>query len=141
MTARQVPLAELGSLDGELVAIAAERPRPAGEEEGQEALDVGLPTGPLRVAAYAGSEEVLVSQAETAAALALARGGRPVVAHDWKTIATSDGPFESPPLEHDTMVAAYLIDPAGRAYPLGELCDQEDLARASTGPTAWPSAP
>src|SRR3954469_22247939 len=40
VTGREVALAELGSLDGELVAIAAERPRPAGEEEGQETLDV-----------------------------------------------------------------------------------------------------
>ncbi|MFL5868020.1 MAG: DNA polymerase I, partial [Thermoleophilaceae bacterium] len=133
VTGREVALAELGSLDGELVAIAAERPRPAGEEEGQEALDVGLPTGPLTVAAYAGGDEVLVSEAETAAALAMARGERPLVAHDWKTIATSDGPFQSPPLEHDTMVAAYLIDPAGRAYPLGELCDQEGIGAKVEG--------
>ena len=76
VTAREVPLAELGSLDGELVAIAAERPRPAGEEEGQEALDVGLPTGRLRLAAYAGGDEVLVGEAETARG-AGARAGRP----------------------------------------------------------------
>jgi DNA polymerase-1 len=133
VTAKEAPLAELGSLEGELVTIAAERPRPAGEEEGQETLDVGMPTGPLRVAAYAGGDEVLVGEAETAAALAMARGDRPLVAHDWKSIATSDGPFESPPLEHDTMVAAYLIDPAGRAYPLGELCDQEGLGARVDG--------
>src|SRR4051812_17178865 len=133
VSAREAPIAELGALDGELVTIAAERPRPAGEEEGQETLDVGLPTGPLRVAAYAGGDEVLVGEAETAAALALARGDRPVVAHDWKSIATSDGAFESPPLEHDTMVAAYLIDPAGRAYPLVELCDREGLGARVEG--------
>ena len=67
------------------------------------------------------------------AALALARGDRPLVAHDWKSLATTDDPFESPPLEHDTMVAAYLIDPAARAYPLGELCDQEGLAPGVNG--------
>jgi len=133
VTAREVPVAELGALEGELVTISAERPRPAGEEEGQETLDVGLPSGPLRVAAYAGGDEVLVGEVETAAALALARGDRPLVAHDWKSIATSDGAFESPPLEHDTMVAAYLIDPAGRAYPLVELCDQEGLGARVEG--------
>ena len=42
--ARVVPLTELGSLDGDLVAIAAERPRPAGEQEGQETLRRGRPS-------------------------------------------------------------------------------------------------
>src|SRR5919205_192690 len=50
--AREVPVAEIGSLDGELVALAAGRPPPAGGREGQEALDVGgPPLGPMRVAA------------------------------------------------------------------------------------------
>ncbi len=74
-----------------------------------------------------------MGEAETMAALALARGDRPLVAHDWKSLATTDDPFESPPLEHDTMVAAYLIDPAARAYPLGELCDQEGLGARVDG--------
>src|SRR3712207_7198309 len=38
----------------------------------------------------------------------------PVVAHDWKSVAASEDPCEAPPLEHDTLVAAYLIDPADR---------------------------
>ena len=39
------------------------------------------------------------------------------------------------------MVAAYLIDPAGRAYPLGELLRPGGLgARVERAPTAWPSA-
>jgi DNA polymerase I len=118
--AREVPVAELGALDGAMVAVAADRPRPQGEQEGQETLDVGEPIGPLRVAAYAGGE-VLVGEAETLAAFTLAREDRPIVTHDWKTTATSDEPSPTPPLEHDTMVAAYLIDPARRGYPLEEL--------------------
>ncbi|MBD0282439.1 MAG: DNA polymerase I, partial [Thermoleophilaceae bacterium] len=120
----EVPLPELGSLDGELVAIAALRPgedpdqaapppldaeeelelteeaaaEAAEEEEEVPAVPAaGGPSqgsfdfdraarGPLAVAAYAG-EQVLVSEAETLAAFAMARGSRPVVAHDWKTIA------------------------------------------------------
>src|ERR671934_794694 len=39
--ARAAPLAEIGALDGELVALAAERPRPAGGQGGRGALDVG----------------------------------------------------------------------------------------------------
>jgi DNA polymerase I len=134
VAAREVPVADLGSLDGELVALAAERPRPAAEEAGQEALEIGgPPTGPLRFAAYAGGDEVLVGEAETVAAITLARGDRPVVAHDWKTIATADEPSQAPPLEHDTMVAAYLIDPARRGYPLVELTEQEGIGARVEG--------
>jgi DNA polymerase I len=138
--AREVALAEVGSLDGELVAVAALRAGEtpdeaaaaggeglepeqveaelAAEEEaaaeavvseepvaademaeaepavdaapatvtasatGQVSFDIeGAAPGPLAVAAFAG-EEVLVAEAETLAAFALARDGRPVVAHD-----------------------------------------------------------
>ncbi len=91
------------------------------------------------MAAWAG-DEVLVAEAETLAAFAMARGEHPVVAHDWKTIAMADDTCDAPPLAHDTMVAAYLIDPARRGYPLDELATEPASARASTAPTAWPSA-
>ena len=39
--------------------------------------------------------------------------------------------LDDPPLEHDTMVAAYLLDPAGRAYPSRELA--EDRRRGADG--------
>jgi DNA polymerase-1 len=160
VAAREVPLAELGSLEGELVAIAALRPGEdpdelappatdpeqelemeedaaleAVEEEipavadtlGQGSFDFeGGPRGPLTVAAWAG-DEVLVAEAETLAAFTMARGEQPVVAHDWKTIAMADDPCSAPPLEHDTMVAAYLIDPARRGYPLDELATELGL--------------
>jgi DNA polymerase I len=189
--ARQVALAELGSLDGELVAVAAlragEAPDEAGaevvepvepeeveaelaaEEEaaaaaidseepaaaeevaaaeaaaeappatvteragGQVSFDIdGVARGPLTVAAYAG-DDVLVAEAETLAAFTLARDERPVVAHDWKTIATADDPCDPPPLAHDTMVAAYLIDPARRGYPLDELATEAGLGARVAG--------
>ena len=88
--AREVPLAELGSLDGELVALAAERPRPAGEQEGQETLDVGgPPLGPMKVAPTAAARCSWPS-ARPLTALTMARGERPVVYHDWKTTAVSE---------------------------------------------------
>src|SRR5687768_696843 len=160
--AREVPLAELASLDGDGVAIAALRPGEQPDEvaaaapppeadpdetteipeaptvttarDGQSSFDfVGAaPRGPLTVAAWAG-EEVLVSEAETLAAFAMARGERPVVAHDWKTIAMADDPCDAPPLAHDTMVAAYLIDPARRGYPLDELAAEAGLGAQVTG--------
>ncbi|MFN2616703.1 MAG: DNA polymerase, partial [Thermoleophilaceae bacterium] len=119
--ARHVAPAELATLRGELATLAAERPAPP---EGE--LELG--DQPLRFAAWAGGHQVLVGEAETLAAVTLAWGERPVVAHDWKSIATADDPCQAPPLEHDTMVAAYLIDPAARAYPLHELTEQEGLA-------------
>jgi DNA polymerase I len=131
--AREVPLAEIGALDGELVAIAAERPRPAGEPEGQETLDVGgPPIGPMRLAAYGGGE-VLVAECETLAALTMARGERPIVYHDWKTTAVSEEAAPAAVLEHDTMIAAYLIDPARRGYPLEELTTEAGIAASVDG--------
>jgi DNA polymerase I len=178
--AREVPLTELGALEGELVAFAALRPgeapdeaaaAAAGEEadpdeaagvEADETVEIaeaapatagsgaatrssatglgqgsfdfgdGAVKGPLTVAAWAGGE-VLLSEAETLAAFAMARGDRPVVAHDWKTIAMADDPCSAPPLQHDTMVAAYLIDPARRGYPLDELAAEAGLGAQIDG--------
>ena len=54
-------------------------------------------------------------------------GDRPVTAHDYKSLAVSEDPSIAPPLEHDTVVAAYLIDPARRSYPLDELASDLGL--------------
>ena len=79
---------------------------------------------PLRFAAYAGGDEVLAGEAETLAALlaGLGRpaGGRPTTGRRSRRPRTPRGP----PLAHDTMVAAYLIDPARRGYPLEELAEE-----------------
>jgi DNA polymerase-1 len=123
--ATEVPASELERLDGELAALAAERPGAPEEEVEGEAVPSHVQ--PLGFAAYAGGDEVLVGQTETLAALTLSWGDRPVVAHDWKTIATGEEPCDAPPLEHDTMVAAYLLDPAGRAYPLLEIAEREGI--------------
>jgi DNA polymerase I len=135
--ARQAPAADLGRVDGELAALAVERPAPP---EGE--LDLG--EQPLRFAAYAGGDEVLVGEAETLAAVALGWGGRPLVTHDWKTTVARQGPCAPMPLEHDTMVAAYLIDPARRGYPLEELTAEQGLGaevEAAGGVTANGSSP
>jgi DNA polymerase-1 len=192
--AREVPLAELGSLDGELVSIAALRPgedpdqgampaaavaevaeldpedpgveldaEEAAAAEAAEAEQPAVATaepvvaaaapaqssfdfdaasrGPLTVAAWAG-DDVLVSEAETLAAFAMARGERPIAAHDWKTIAVADDPCDAPTLAHDTMVAAYLIDPARRGYPLHELAAEAGVgAQVKNGDAAHPAEP
>ncbi|HEX8645540.1 MAG TPA: DNA polymerase I, partial [Thermoleophilaceae bacterium] len=140
--------AALEELDGELATLVAARPVPEdgtvldsgriaapgqdGDEQPPPAelsldLEAASPRPPLEFAAYAGGETVLTGEAESLAAITMAWGRRPLVAHDWKTIAASEEPTEAPPLEHDTLVAAYLLDPAGRAYPLDELADREGL--------------
>jgi DNA polymerase-1 len=65
--------------------------------------------------------------------VALGWGGRPLVTHDWKTTVARQGPCEPMPLEHDTMVAAYLIDPARRGYPLDELTVEQGLGAEVDG--------
>ena len=125
--------AELTLLDEEPPAESA-LPASAGEpaQLGLGDADGGLRSSALRFAAYGGNE-VLTGESETLAALALSWGDRPLVAHDWKSIASAEDPSVAPPLEHDTMVAAYLIDPARRGYPLLELAEQEGLAARVEG--------
>jgi DNA polymerase-1 len=108
---------------GEPIAPAGQGPAPATPAE----------RGPLRFAAYAGGERVLVGESESLAALSLAWGERPVVAHDWKSTASAEEAGLVPPLEHDTMVAAYLIDPARRIYPLPELTEDAGIVARVTG--------
>ncbi|HKP90911.1 MAG TPA: DNA polymerase I [Thermoleophilaceae bacterium] len=125
-TAVAVSGTDLSGLEPGRAALAAERP-PRPDDE----LALG-PEPPLRFAAYAGGD-VLTGETETLSALALAWGARPLVAHDWKTLAASEAPCEAPPLAHDTLVAAYLLDPAGRAYPLRELADREGIGARIEG--------
>jgi DNA polymerase-1 len=78
-------------------------------------------------------------------ALAAGLAGRPLIAHDFKGLGggghvgllanAEPGSLE---LAHDTMVAAYLIDPARRTYELEELAADEGLSveSADTGADA-----
>jgi DNA polymerase-1 len=52
-----------------------------------------------------------------------ALGARPVLAHDAKSLGLVPAV-----LAHDTEVAAYLLEPARRAYPFRELCEERSLA-------------
>ncbi len=94
--------------------------------------------GTVQWAAYAG-DEVLVGVAESLAALLLAWGTRPLVAHDWKSISRALAPslddegLVPEVLGHDTMIAAYLIDAARRQYPLEELLEQQGIEAVVEG--------
>ena len=55
--------------------------------------------------------------------LVAALGARPVIAHDAKSLG-----LVPERLAHDTEVAAYLLEPARRAYPFRELTEERGLA-------------
>jgi len=120
---------DLAGLHGELATLAAQRPEP---EEGQ--LPGMGEEGPMRFAAYAGGGEVLAGSARGGLHEVLAGwGGKPVVAHDWKSLASSEDPSIAPPLHHDTEVAAYLLDPARRGYPLRDVAEELGLGARVEG--------
>ncbi len=136
----------LGSADLAAPAPAAERAlaarvHKAGLEEVQRlpqteiAIAVGAPEIPedalfatdstWRFGVYAGGAEVLAGSCSAPEELVRAAGQRPVIAHDAKSLG------EVPAvLVHDTEVAAYLLEPARRAYLFRELCEERGLAAA-----------
>jgi DNA polymerase-1 len=81
-------------------------------------------------------KRLLEGEVPDALALASALGERPIVAHDAKAlggggprglVALASGSLR---LAYDTMVAAYLIDPAKRTYVLAELAADEGISVA-----------
>ncbi len=79
------------------------------------------PDVPSRFGVAAGGE-VLVGPAASAAELVAALGERPVVAHDAKALGTVP-----PVLAHDTLLGAYLLEPARRGFPFREICEERGL--------------
>jgi DNA polymerase-1 len=73
--------------------------------------------------AVAGADEVLTGTLAGPAELVAAAGERAVVAHDAKALGTLP-----PVLVHDTLLGAYILEPARRGYPLRELLEERGLA-------------
>jgi DNA polymerase-1 len=115
---RRVGLDALGRLPVTEVALAVRAP--ATPEGALFAAD-----GTWSFGAYAGGAEVLVGGGGRPEDVVRALGTRPIVAHDAK--ALGEVPAR---LTHDTEVAAYLLEPAARAYPLRELAADRGLAAA-----------
>ncbi len=69
------------------------------------------------------TREVIVGTIPQPEQLVQALGARPVIAHDAKSLGLVPAN-----LAHDTEVAAYLLEPAARAYPFRELCEDRGLA-------------
>jgi DNA polymerase-1 len=120
---REGTLIDLSALPSQELALAVAPPEvPEGELFGVD--------GPWRFAA-ACDEVVLTGDAGGPADVVRAVGDRPVVAHDAKSLD------EVPPnLVHDTMLAAYLLEPARRGYPFRELVEERGLAADVEDPVA-----
>jgi DNA polymerase-1 len=73
--------------------------------------------------AVAAGDDVLVGDCDGPEALVLACGDRPVVAHDAKSFGVV-----APNLAHDTLLGAYLLEPARRGFPFRELVEERGLA-------------
>jgi DNA polymerase I len=75
--------------------------------------------------------EVLCGNCEGSEEVSAACGELPVVVHDAKALG-----FVPAGLVHDTMLGAYLLEPARRGYPFGELCEERSLATDVEDPAA-----
>ena len=126
---------EAAELDLEELEVEPEEPEtpPAAASNEPEQLGFGDEATPLRFAAYLGGDAVFVGDADSLGELSSYWGQTPIVAHDWKAIASAEEAADAPPLAHDTLVAAYLIDPARRGYPLMELAEGEGLGTQIKG--------
>ncbi len=111
---REVPMAGIAQVKGDPVALAVRAP-----EVPDDAL---FGEGTWRFGAIGTGELALAGDAEGPEAVVAALGERPVAVHDAKALRAVP-----PHLAHDTMVAAYLIDPAARAYPFDELCSDRGV--------------
>jgi DNA polymerase-1 len=110
-------------LDAKSESAAA---RGAGSDAGSESAAEGR--------AGAGTEkppEVLAGDCANPEQVALACGERAVVVHDAKALGTIP-----PGLVHDTLLGAYLLEPARRGYPFAELCEERGLHSDLDDPTA-----
>jgi DNA polymerase-1 len=107
-------IARMGTGDVELHVVAHENEAPEGVlfAEGSPWRFAVAADGEVIVGDCAGPEEVVRACAD-----------RPVVAHDAKSLG-----LIAPGLVHDTLLGAYLLEPARRGYPFAELCEERGFA-------------
>ncbi len=116
---RQATVADVARMPGKVLAVAVRAPAVP-----DDALFAADPT--WRFGVYAGGAEVLAGTCATPDELVAAAGDRPVIAHDAKALGTVPTV-----LVHDTEIGAYLLEPARRAYPFRELCEERGFGVAN----------
>ena len=72
---------------------------------------------------------MLVGDCEGPEEVAAACGELPLVTHDAKALGLVPAG-----LVHDTLLGAYLLEPARRGYPFAELCEERGLLCDAGGP-------
>jgi DNA polymerase-1 len=113
-------IADLGKLKGEELSVVV--------REAQAPEGALFAEGGAFEFAVATEGTVLSGRCEDPAELVAAIGRQAVIAHDAKALGqVPDG------LAHDTLIAAYLLEPARRGYPLDELCEERGLSSALSG--------
>jgi DNA polymerase I len=115
-------IGHLGAADGELHVVVRETEAPEG------AL---FAEGPAWRFAVSAGGEVLLGDCDGPAEVVAACGERPVVAHDAKALDVVPRT-----LAHDTLLGAYLLEPARRGYPFAELCEERSMVCALEDPVA-----
>ncbi len=117
--------------------VVADIARLEGAELCVAVAEVEVPEGALfaegaswRFAVAAGGE-VLAGECAGPEEVVHACGERAVVAHDAKALR-----LVPPALVHDTLLGAYLLEPARRGYPFAELCEERGLVSGLEDPIA-----
>jgi DNA polymerase-1 len=87
-----------------------------------------------RFAAVVG-EEAVVGAMESVEGLVAALGDRPVTVHDAKALGTVPAN-----VGHDTLLAAYLLEPARRGFPFAEICEERGMSCDADDPLAVAAA-
>jgi DNA polymerase-1 len=116
---RSVTVADVAKVSGRELAIAVRAPAVADDQ-----LFAADPS--WRFGVYGGGAEVLAGTCSTPEELVGAVGEHPAVAHDAKALGAVPAV-----LVHDTEIGAYLLEPARRAYPFRELCEERGFAVAA----------
>jgi DNA polymerase I len=112
-------VADVARLPGRELALAVRAP-----DVPDDQLFAADPT--WRFGVYGGGAEVLVGTCSAPEELVAAAGDRPVLAHDAKELGAVPAV-----LAHDTEIGAYLLEPARRAYPFRELCEERGFGVAA----------
>ncbi len=115
-------IARVGRAETELNVVVCETEAPEG------AL---FAEGPPWRFAVAADGEVIAGECSGPQEVALAAGERAVIVHDAKALGVVPSG-----LAHDTLLGAYLLEPARRGYPFEELCEERGFASDLEDPVA-----
>jgi DNA polymerase-1 len=118
-----------------VVVRATEAPEGALFAEGSPWRFALAPAGSDSGAAKPGPVGVLAGDCAGPEEIVAACAGRPAIAHDAKALRVVPDL-----LVHDTLLGAYLLEPARRGYPFAELCEERGLLCDADDPVAADAA-